>query len=160
VCPGQICNPALIGVIGDPSVIARFEDGQKLEWFATLRVRLGVTVTPDAIAYVTGGIDVGEVMTAGTVFAFDGNGNPVNTIVSSHNTQAGWAVGGGLEGRLAGNWTAKIEYLYLDLGTVTTIPPPAPGVTTAVAFNSRITENILRVGVNYKFDANEIWANY
>jgi iron complex outermembrane recepter protein len=159
VCPGEICNPALIGVIGDPSVIARFEDGQKLEWFATLRARLGVTVTPDAIAYVTGGVAVGEVMTAGTVFGFDGDGNPVNTIVSSHKTQGGWTVGGGIEGRLTGNWTAKIEYLYLDLGTVTTIPAPTPGATTAVAFNSRITDNLLRVGVNYKFDAADIWTN-
>jgi opacity protein-like surface antigen len=159
VCPGEICNPALIGVIGDPSVIARFEDGQKLEWFATLRARLGVTVTPDAIAYVTGGVAVGEVMTAGTVFGFDDNGNPVNTIVSSHNTKAGWTAGGGLEGRLAGNWTAKIEYLYLDLGTITTIPAPTPGATTAVAFNSRITDNLLRVGVNYKFDGNDMWIN-
>jgi opacity protein-like surface antigen len=160
VCPGEICNPNLIGVVGDPSVIARFEQGQKLEWFATLRARLGVTVTPDAIAYVTGGAAVGEVMTAGTVFGFDGDGNPVNTIVSSHNTKAGWTVGGGLEGRLVGNWTAKIEYLYLDLGTVTTIPAPASNSTTAVAFNSRVTDNILRVGVNYKFDPSEIWANY
>jgi iron complex outermembrane recepter protein len=160
VCPGEICNPGLVGVIGDPSVIARFEQGQKLEWFATLRARLGVTVTPDAVAYVTGGVAVGEVMTAGTVFGFDGDGNPVNTIVSSHNTKAGWTAGGGLEGRLAGNWTAKIEYLYLDLGTVTTIPAPAPNATTAVAFNSRVTDNVLRVGVNYKFDPNEIWADY
>src|SRR5262249_21417884 len=159
VCPGEICNPALIGVIGDPSVIARFEDGQKLEWFATLRARLGVTITPDAIAYVTGGLAVGEVMTAGTVFGFDGNGNPVNTIVSIHNTQGGWTGGCGTEGRLAGNWTAKIEYLYLDLGTVTTIPAPAPNSTTAVAFNSRVTDNLLRVGVNYKFDANDVWTN-
>jgi outer membrane immunogenic protein len=159
VCPGEICNPALIGVIGDPSVIARFEDGQKLEWFATLRARLGVTVTPDVVAYVTGGVAVGEVMTAGTVFGFDGNGNPVNTIVSSHNTKAGWTLGGGLEGRLVGNWTAKIEYLYLDLGTVTTIPAPALNSTTAVAFNSRIADNLLRVGVNYKFDANDMWTN-
>jgi opacity protein-like surface antigen len=159
VCPGEICNPALIGVVGDPSVIANFEDSQKLEWFATLRARLGVTVTPDAVAYVTGGLAVGEVMTAGTVFGFDGNGNPVNTIVSSHNTQAGWTVGGGIEGRLAGNWTAKIEYFYLDLGTVTTTPAPTPGATTAVAFNSRITENILRVGANYRFDATDIWTN-
>jgi opacity protein-like surface antigen len=158
VCPGEICNPNLIGVIGDPSVLAKFEDGQKLEWFATLRARLGVTVTPDAIAYVTGGLAVGEVMTAGTVFGFDGEGNPVNTIVSSHNTKAGWTVGGGIEGRLAGNWTAKLEYLYLDLGTVTTIPAPVANSTTAAAFNSRITDNLLRVGVNYKFDPNDIWA--
>ena len=158
-CPGDVCNPALIGVVDDPSVIAQFEQGQKLEWFATLRSRLGVVATPDAIAYITGGLAVGEVMTAGTVLGFDGNGNPVNTIVSSHNTKAGYAVGGGIEGRLAGNWTAKIEYLYLDLGTVTTIPAPAQGATTAVAFNSRITDNILRVGANYKFDATDIWTN-
>jgi iron complex outermembrane recepter protein len=158
VCPGEICNPGLIGVIGDPSVLAKFEDSQKFEWFATLRGRLGVTVTPDAIAYVTGGLAVGEVMTAGTVFGVDGEGNPVNTIVSSHNTKAGWTVGGGIEGRLAGNWTAKVEYLYLDLGTVTTIPAPVPNSTTAAAFNSRITDNLLRVGINYKFDPNEIWA--
>jgi len=73
----------------DPSVTARFEQSQKLEWFATLRALLGVTVTPDAIAYVTGGLAVGEVVTAGTVFVFDGDGNPVNTIVSIHNTKAG-----------------------------------------------------------------------
>jgi hypothetical protein len=29
-----------------------------------------------------------------------------------------------------------------------------------VAFNSRVTDNVLRVGVNYKFDPNEIWADY
>ena len=61
----------------------------------TLRGRLGTTVTPGAVAYVTGGLAVGEVMTAGTVFGFDGDGNPVNTIVSSHDTKAGWTVGGG-----------------------------------------------------------------
>ena len=32
--------------------------------------------------------------------------------------------------------------------------------TTAVAFNSRVTDNVLRVGVNYKFDPNDIWADY
>ncbi|MBV8241515.1 MAG: TonB-dependent receptor [Hyphomicrobiales bacterium] len=155
ICPGEICNPDLIGVVGDPSVIA--QQGQKLEWFATLRARLGLTVAPAAIAYVTGGVAVGEVMTAGTVFGFDANGNQVNTIISSHNTKAGLAAGGGIEARLSGNWTGKVEYLYLDFGAVNTIPAPAPYATTAIALNSRITDNILRVGVNYKFDPNEIW---
>jgi opacity protein-like surface antigen len=156
----EVCNPALVGVVGDPSVQAISEQGQKLEWFATLRGRLGAIVTPGALAYVTGGLAVGEIMTAGTVFGFDPDGNPVNTIVSSHNTKAGWTIGGGLEGRLVGNWTAKIEYLYLDLGSVSTVPTPATNSMVAVAFNSRVTDNIVRLGVNYKFDPNEIWANY
>jgi opacity protein-like surface antigen len=93
------------------------------------------------------------------VFGFDGDGNPVNTIVSSHNTKAGWTVGGGIEGRLAGNWTAKLEYLYLDLGTVSTVPALATNTTVAAAFSSRVTDNIVRAGINYKFDPNEIWAD-
>jgi iron complex outermembrane recepter protein len=157
-CPGEVCNPVLVGIVGDPSVQAVFEQSQKLEWFATLRGRLGAIVTPDAVAYVTGGLVVGEVMTAGTVFGFDGDGNPVNTIVSSHNTKAGWTAGGGVEARLFGNWTGKLEYLYLDLGSVTTVPTPAPGATVAAAFNSRVTDSVVRLGVNYKFDPNEIWA--
>ena len=32
--------------------------------------------------------------------------------------------------------------------------------TVATAFNSRVTDNIVRAGINYKFDPNEIWANY
>jgi opacity protein-like surface antigen len=159
-CPGEVCNPALVGVVSDPSVLALSDQGQKLEWFATLRARLGATVTPGALAYVTGGLAVGEIMTAGTVFGFDGDGNPVNTIVSSHNTKAGWTVGGGIEGRLAGNWTAKLEYLYLDLGMVSTVPTPPANATVATAFNSRVTDNIVRAGLNYKFDTLAgIWAN-
>ena len=72
VCPGAICNPGLVGVIADPSVLASFEQGQKLEWFGTLRGRLGAAVTPGTLAYVTGGLAVGEVMTSGTVLGFDG----------------------------------------------------------------------------------------
>ena len=141
-------------------MLALSDQGQKLEWFATLRGRLGATVTPGALAYVTAGLAVGEIMTAGTVFGIDGNGKPVNTIVSSHNTKAGWTVGGGIEGRLAGNWTAKLEYLYLDLGTVSTVPTPAMNATVATAFNSRVTDNIVRVGVNYKFGPLAgIWAS-
>jgi hypothetical protein len=42
------------------------EQGKKLEWFATLRARLGATVMPDAIASVTGGLAVGDIMNRAT----------------------------------------------------------------------------------------------
>src|SRR5262249_24044129 len=81
-------------------------------------------------------------------------------IGSSHTTKAGWALGAGAEVRLAGNWTGKIEYLYLDFGTVST-PAGLPTNSTplAINFNSHVTDHIVRVGVNYKFDPNEIWVN-
>ena len=103
-------------------------------------------------------VAIGEVMTAGTVFGFDGAGNPVNTIVSSHNTKAGWTVGGGIEGRIAGNWTGKIEYLYLDFGKVSTSAINQLNSTPlAVSLDSRVTTQVARVSVNYKFDADIAW---
>jgi ATP-dependent protease La (LON) substrate-binding domain/Outer membrane protein beta-barrel domain len=86
--------------------------------------------------------------------------NPVSTQFTSHTTKAGWALGAGAEVRLGGNWTGKIEYLYLDFGKVsTTAGLPTNSTPLAINFNSHVTDHIVRVGVNYKFDPNEIWAN-
>jgi opacity protein-like surface antigen len=97
---------------------------------------------------------VGEVMTSGTLLGFDIDGNPINAIISQHKTKAGWTAGVGIEAQLIGNWTGKLEYLYMDLGSVSTGPTVAPNVnaTVAATFNSRITDNIVRAGINYKFD--------
>jgi outer membrane immunogenic protein len=66
----------------------------------------------------------------------------------------GWAVGAGVEGVVSGNWTAKIEYLYIDLRNVSgsfTTPIVAPsGAFLTSSYTSHITDNILRVGLNYK----------
>ena len=62
-----------------------------------------------------------------------------------------------MEGRISGNWTAKLEYLYMDLGTVSAGPIALTGIlvpvrtTTAASYSSHFTDNILRVGVNYHF---------
>src|SRR5262249_57233963 len=83
--------------------------------------------------------------------------NPVSTQFPSHTTKAGWAIGAGAEVRLSGNWTGKIEYLYLDFGKVsTTASLPTNSTPLGINFNSHVTDQIVRVGVNYKFDPNEI----
>ena len=47
-------------------------------------------------------------------------------LAASTDTKAGWTLGGGLEAALAGPWTAKVEYLYVDLGqrAAPSAPPP------------------------------------
>ena len=61
---------------------------------------------------------------------------------------------------MGGNWTGKIEYLYLDFGKVsTTAGLPTNSTPLAINFNSHVTDNIMRVGVNYKFDPSALWAN-
>ncbi|HMF26732.1 MAG TPA: outer membrane beta-barrel protein [Pseudolabrys sp.] len=61
-------------------------------------------------------------------------------------SRAGWTVGTGLEYSVLGPWSAKIEYLYADLGS-TTCGPGICGVSTGVDFKT----SIIRFGVNYRF---------
>jgi outer membrane immunogenic protein len=153
-CPGPLCYERKSDVIGGGPVTGNL--AEKLSWFGTVRGRLGVTVTPSVLAYVTGGLAYGEVKSDLSVAGINCL-TPVSALFSNATTKAGWTVGAGMEGRIVGNWTAKIEYLYIDLGTVagtfvTPIVAPSRGfLTTSVS--SHVTDNIVRVGVNYKFDS-------
>jgi outer membrane immunogenic protein len=130
---------------------------QRLNWFGTARGRVGVLVTPTVLLYGTGGLAFGEVSTGGSITG-PTNLAPLATIAfpGTSSTRAGWTAGAGVEGRITGNWSAKLEYLYMDLGTVnsgaiaTTIVVPVR-TAAGVAYSSHFTDNILRVGVNYRF---------
>ena len=110
----------------------------------------------DARHAPAGGIEVGV---SGNVIApFDSN--PVGFAASK--TNIGVAVGGGMEGRLSGwlppNWTWKLEYIHLDLGSLnsalTFLPTTVlPGVVAnaAISMRTHFTDNIVRVGLNYQF---------
>jgi len=137
---------------------------EKLRWFGTVRGRVGPTITPTVLAYVTGGLAYGQVSTTDTVTGTNiigpqgTNGStlvPVFGSFSNSSTRVGWTVGAGVEGVLSGDWTAKIEYLYMDLGHVSgsfVTPIVAPsGAFVVAGYNSHITDNILRVGVNYRW---------
>jgi len=64
-CAAATCNPGA-GAFGlDAPVITSM--AQRLEWFGTLRARLGVTPTPDFLVYATGGLAVGRIKTSGTI---------------------------------------------------------------------------------------------
>jgi outer membrane immunogenic protein len=154
--PGT-CLPQFLTTLPGPVPGPTLALDQKLKWFGTVRGRVGVTFTPTVLAYVTGGLAYGEIETSGTLtnvvpvpfpFGF------VSTPFSNSVTKTGWTVGAGIEGRLWDNWTGKIEYIYMDLGTVSgsIVPgPPGPFGLVGANYSSRITDNILRVGINYKF---------
>ena len=158
-CPvGGGCSPPLGGfnalVLLGPAVPATLT--QKIDWFGTFRGRIGVLATPKVLLYATGGLAYGEVNSAESI-------GIVPSAFSSSSTNVGWTLGAGIEGVIGGNWTAKLEYLYVDLGTVsgsflTTLPALGGGFITS-NYSSRVTDNVLRVGLNYKFD-NAIVAKY
>ncbi len=105
-------------------------------WLGTVRGRLGYAIDR-FMPYVTGGLAFGDVEASATGLS------------GSSNTQTGWTVGGGVEFALApARWTAKLEYLYVDLGEFT-CGAAACGAAAAgdVTFNS----HIVRAGLNYRF---------
>src|SRR5262252_8034241 len=71
-------------------------------WLATLRGRAGYAADR-VLFYLTGGGAFANVQTT-----FNG--------VKTTHTQSGWTAGGGIEWAFADNWTAKVEYLYVNLG--------------------------------------------
>ena len=78
----------------------------------------------------------------------------INSTFATDRTQSGWVVGSGVEAALGGNWTGKIEYLYLNLGNKT----DAHDALVATPINTEIRENIFRVGLNYRIGGNSAYA--
>ena len=120
---------------------------QKLDWFGTLRLRAGFTPIQNLLLYATGGLAYGH-----TNYSSDEIYVPVQYPSSGSSTNAGWTVGGGAEWLFTRNWSAKVEYLFYDLGhhTLTALPVPAlPPFFVTSRFDN--TGNIVRAGVNYHF---------
>jgi outer membrane immunogenic protein len=115
---------------------------QHLDWFGTVRGRVGLA-TGSVLGYVTGGLAYGDVTTENRLTV--GQTVPF----SWHQTRTGWTAGGGVEAALAGNWTGKIEYLYVDLGSQsgTLSFPGLANVSSSIDYR----EHIVRAGVNYRF---------
>jgi outer membrane immunogenic protein len=118
-----------------PGVIAHQDFRSR--WLATFRGRFGGLVTPNMYFYATGGLALANVNTASSVNGLINN-------VSDSTTHAGWTVGAGLEWMFAPRWSAKVEYLYVDLGHATN---PLPISNNDLSLN----ENIFRIGINYHF---------
>ena len=128
---------------------------QKLEWFGTFRGRGGFLVGQGALLYATGGLAYGSVQTDVGLAGISAAGTSVFGAVSGSSTRAGWTVGGGVEWRFSPNWSAKIEYLYMDIGRTTNtafLTTPA-GTLFGANVTSRVTDNIIRGGINYQFSA-------
>jgi outer membrane immunogenic protein len=160
--PG-VCNPNLTFLLPGAIAGTTLTLEQQIQWFGTLRARAGWLVTPSVLLYATGGLAYGSIKSSGTLSSLNNFSLPVAAVFSNTKTNAGWTVGGGIEGHLGGNWTGKLEYLYMDLGTITNQVtlvtfPPATGIGANVS--SRITDHVLRAGINYHFPPGPVVARY
>ena len=103
-------------------------------WLSTVRGRLGYAADR-FMPYVTGGAAFSDIRATTPGF------------IGATNDKAGWTVGAGLEFAIAGNWTAKAEYLYVDLGKFNCGLSCGPFVSD----NASFTTSLVRAGVNYRF---------
>ena len=69
--------------------------------------------------------------------------------------RTGWLLGVGLEYAFMGNWSAKIEYNYMDLGSKA-VTLTTTGGLAATAANVDLTVQTIKAGVNYRFN----WGRY
>lgn len=124
-----------------PTIVA----ATKLDWMATLRGRLGIALSP-TLVYVTGGLAIAHIADN---WGFQGAGafNPNN--FRSSGTRAGWVAGGGIEHRVTGNWTVKVEALFADFGNTTVLIDNTANGNYRSRFVHQVTT--VRGGLNWKW---------
>jgi outer membrane immunogenic protein len=115
------------------------------DWFGTVRGRAGLTWN-NWLLYGTGGFAYGDEQVTRNQLTGTIGGAVPGTSEQVSATSTGWTAGGGIEWGIAQNWTARVEYLYVDLGT-NSYSFPISGRTTT--FDNAF--NVVRFGVNYKF---------
>jgi outer membrane immunogenic protein len=123
-----------------------------LNWFATLRGRVGYVVAPDLMFFVTGGAAWG----ASNYRSFDmyAPGCPLCGGTTFSETNAGYVAGLGFDWTpWHNNWMVRIEYLYRNLGGATATAALTPPLTGAAAYPvwKDIVVQSARLGLSYKF---------
>jgi len=156
------------GLLGPPTLTFTATTDISTDWLATVRPRLGVAAG-NALFYATGGL----ALTNEKVNQLSGVLNGAILSASISETRIGWAAGGGIEYMFSPNWTVRAEYLHLDFGTangagINAIPTgvlgnlpctasqaviTGPGTYTGCSISSRLTAEVLKVGISYKFGA-------
>jgi len=118
---------------------ANFNASQSIDYFGTVRGRLGYAFG-SALIYATGGFAYANV---DTKVSISSGFNSLN----SNQLETGWVVGGGVEYLFAPNWSAKVEYQYIDLGSQT-----ISGTATDTFVERMPVDNnfsTVRAGINY-----------
>jgi outer membrane immunogenic protein len=130
------------GSMATKSITAGTASGtNQIPWIGTLRGRVGYAFDR-WLVYATAGGAATQVRSTVNVAGI-GSAN-------TSNTSGAWTAGGGIEAAITDNLSARLEYLYLDTGTMPVAQvggtPPPPFVTVT----GRLQDNLVRMGLNYR----------
>jgi opacity protein-like surface antigen len=126
-----------------PPFLATQVASTKEDWLGTTRARVGITPAERWLVYASGGLAIAGV---------EASISP-STFGSESHVRAGWTAGGGIETAITDKVSAKLEYLHVGLENhAYFVPTPnIPNVTNR-AGGVPLDDEIVRVGINYKFD--------
>jgi outer membrane immunogenic protein len=153
---GLSANRAAATLGGGLVLPANINESFSSHWLSTIRGRLGF-VNGGWLIYGTGGLAVANVSYSDQN-CFVGIGTPGCNTASASQTRTGWTVGGGAEWIIEPGWTIRLEYLYADLGNTSynsqffATGSVIPTANTNITHSHNLTENLVRLGLNYKFD--------
>lgn len=123
-----------------------YSDKVGLLSLSTERGRLGYLVQPNALLYATGGVALADEKFEQTA---------TNGVTEAQTKYAwGYALGAGVEWKFTPSLSLKAEYLYVGLAEQSFLNPAhASGGANFLSDNKVTTsDNIVRVGLNYRFD--------
>ena len=126
---------------------------QSVDWFGTIRGRIGFVPFCKLMIYGTGGFAYAGLDNSGVV-DFRPFGGLSHLPASNDDTETGWTGGGGIEYAINRHWTIKVEYLYIDVGSNSATGIQIPDLndpSTMVRYHWDNAFHTVTGGVNFKF---------
>jgi outer membrane immunogenic protein len=125
--------------------------GVKTSWLATVRARAGIASASNLL-YGTAGLAMTDLHYNESFTDTFGASPHASENGSKTSTRTGWTAGAGDEWALSSKVSIKAEYLYADLGKMTSSGGlTAPSGTATMMHSANLHANIFRVGANWKF---------
>jgi outer membrane immunogenic protein len=136
---------------GTATYIGKPQFNEKVDAFGTARGRAGY-VANNWLFYGTGGFAWSDDTFTRTQISADATGTPpLGDVRTNAPMRTGWTAGGGIEWGFARNWTARVEYLHLDLSDETFSFTASNNVFRSID-EGRLNIDTVRLGVNYLFN--------
>ncbi|MET1045346.1 MAG: outer membrane beta-barrel protein [Hyphomicrobium sp.] len=165
------CNGRLLGIESDISYFnanaipgldapgcegcnERLNFGSEVDWYGTLRARVGIVGDQNFLVFATGGLAYG-----GIDHSMSASGTENFRFFSSSDTQIGWTAGGGVDYLLSDHWAFRADALYVDLGsedhTFTVTPGGCDDPDESCSLRAKWNDGfwVARVGLTYLFGA-------
>ncbi|MCP4621258.1 MAG: porin family protein [Bradyrhizobium sp.] len=150
---------------------ATLQTNQNIQWFGTVRARVGYLVTADIMFFATGGLAYGKVSENASIVLPPGASNSQGNFGSGYacggfygdstcfagstsRVSTGWTAGAGTEFRINQHASVKLEYLYVNLGTGSfPLLAAHPGAMNPSVLNASgdASFNLVRAGLNFRF---------